>query len=174
MKTIRKTKTKPKLIAISGTPAVGKTTLAKLLVKQLNFQRLDLHQYYKQISTKYNHKKQCYDIDLKKFEQLVKEKIKETEQKEKKGLIVDTHIAHLLPKQMVDLCIILTCSDLKKLKQRLTKRKYNKKKVAENLEAEIFQVCLEEARQKKHNLLVFDNQKKINFKNLINKVKKNL
>lgn len=138
-----------KLIVITGTPCVGKSTLAKKLSKKLGWKRLNLHYYYKRISKSYGKKNKCYNIDLKKFEKLIKEKIKEGG----KSLIIDSHIAHLLPKKMVDLCLVLTCP-LKTLEKRLKKRRYNKKKIRENLDAEIFQVCLNEAKEKGHKVKV--------------------
>ena len=65
-----------KVIIISGTPGTDKTALAKHLVDKLGYARLDLHDHYKTISYGYNKKKKCYDVDLKKFEKLVKAKIK--------------------------------------------------------------------------------------------------
>ena len=159
-----------KLIVISGTPGTGKTNLAVLLRKKINFDHLEIHDHYKNISSEYNKKKKCYDVDLKKFESLVKEKKK----KSKDGLIVDTHISHLLPKKMVDLCIILICSNLKKLEKRLKERKYSKKKIRENLDAEIFQVCLNEAKEKKHKILVLDTSKRLTKKEIINAIKETL
>src|SRR3990167_2419918 len=102
-----------KVIIITGTPGAGKSTLAKKLAQELKFQRVDLHKYYKVISTGYNKKKQSYDIDIKKFTRLIKEKAKT------RNIIVDSHIAQLLPKSMVDLCIALTCSELRKLVKEL-------------------------------------------------------
>ena len=121
-----------KLIIISGTPGTGKSTIAlKLLkylkkqpkLKQLTINRLDIHDHYKSISTKYNRSLKCYDIDLKKFESLIKK-----EKTKSNILIVDTHIAHLLPKKLVDIAIITTCPNLKKLETRLKERKYQKSK----------------------------------------------
>ena len=154
------------LIAITGSPGVGKSTLAKYLVKRLKFDRLDLHHYYKRISTGYNHSKQSYDVDYDKFENIVKEKIMLS----KKGLIIDSHISHLLPSKLVDICIVLTCSNLKKLETRLKRRNYSNKKVKENLDAEIFQVCLMEAKEKRHNILVFDTAAKLVLKKVVNAV----
>ena len=153
-----------KVIAITGTPCTGKSTLTKYLEKKLKFARLDLHHYYKQISTGYDYSKKCYDIDLKKLEKLVKEKSKEN------NLIVDSHISHLLKK--VDLCIVLVCSNLKKLEKRLKERKYSKKKIRENLDAEIFQICLNEAKERKHKIVVVDTGKRFSKEELVKKVKK--
>ena len=154
------------LIAISGSPGVGKSTLAKFLAKKLGYDRLDLHYYYKRISTRYNRSKQSYDINYKKFEKLVKEKLNQT----KKGLIIDSHISHLLPKKLVDLCIVLTHSNLKTLEKRLKARKYSKKKIQENLDAEIFQICLMEAQEKGHKVLVFDTAKEIHKQRIVQKI----
>lgn len=159
-----------KLIVITGSPGVGKSTLAKFLTKKLGFDRLDLHHYYKRISTSYNRSKQSYDIDYVKFEKLVKEKL----QLSKKGLIIDSHISHLLPRKLVNLCIVLTNSNLKTLEQRLQKRKYSKKKIRENLDAEIFQVCLMEAKEKKHKILVFDTTKGMDEKKILKQLNKSL
>jgi len=158
------------LICITGSPGVGKSTLAKFLTKRLGFDRLDLHHYYKRISTGYNRSKQSYDINYSKFEKLVKEKLKESE----KGLIIDSHISHLLPKKFVSLCIVLTNSNLKILEKRLKARRYSKKKIRENLDAEIFQVCLMEANEKGHKVLVFDTTKGMDEKKILKDVKENL
>ena len=147
-----------KVIIITGTPGAGKSTLAKKLAQELKFQRVDLDKHYKVISTGYNKKKQSYDIDIKKFTRLIKEKAKT------RNIIVDSHIAQLLPK-----CIALTCSDLKKLKRRLQNRNYSKKKIRENLDVEIFQVCLQEARERGHKIIIVDACKDINLK-LIHKI----
>lgn len=155
------------VIAISGSPGTGKSTLAAFLAEKLGFDRLDLHKHYQKISTKYDPKKQSYVVDYKKFEKLVTEKIK----KSKKGLIIDSHISHLLPRRLVDLCIVLACSDLKKLQRRLQQRRYSKRKIRENLDAEIFQVCLMEAKEKGHKVLVFDTAKGIDKQKIANAVR---
>lgn len=159
---------KKKVIAISGTPGTGKSTLAKLFKRKLGLSRLNLEDFYKQISIRYDQNKQCYDLDLKKFEKLVGERLKEAE----KGLIIDSHISHLLPKKMVDLCIVLTSPDLKKLEKRLKKRGYSRKKIRENLDAEIFQVCSNQAKEKGHRVIVVDTKKWMAKRNLLKKIKK--
>lgn len=144
-----------KLILITGTPGTGKSTLAKFLAKKLGWERLDLYHYYSQISTRYNPKKRCYEIDFKKFQKLVKEKLKKLTES-KKCLILDSHISHQLPKEIVNLCIVLTSPNLKILEKRLKKRKYPLQKIRENLDSEIFQVCLNQARENGHKLLIID------------------
>ena len=127
-----------------------------------------MHDHYKEISTGYDKSKKCYDIDIKKLEKFVKSKLKEG------NLILDSHISHLLPKSMVKLSIILICSNLKKLEKRLQERKYSKKKIRENLDAEIFQICLMESKERGHKVVVFDTSKKITQKEFISKISKAL
>ena len=141
-----------KLIIITGTPGTGKSTLAKALAKKYKLFRLDLHQHYRKVSLSYDPQKKCYDIDVNKLKKLVQKTIQEHPE----GVIFDSHIAHLLPTKMIKVCIVLTCSNLKELQRRLKRRKYSKAKIKENLEAEIFQVCLEEAEEKGHKLIIVD------------------
>ena len=57
--------------------------------------------------------------------------------------------------------IIITKCNINILKNRLKKRKYNEKKIKDNLEAEIFNVCFEEAKEKGHKILIVDTSKGI-------------
>ncbi len=166
-----------KVIVISGSVGVGKERLAKFLAKKLSYVRLDLHSHYKQISKGYDQQKKCYVVNLNRFKALVTKTIKELKSKKDKketGLIIDSHISHLLPKKLVNLCIILTCSNLKKLQKNLEKRKYSKQKIRENLDVEIFQTCLVEAQEHGHKILVFDTGKKVNHKIILDKVKQQI
>ena len=79
-------------------------------------------------------------------------------------------MSHYLPKRYVDLCIVTKC-DIKVLKNRLKKRKYSLNKIKDNIEAEIFDVCLLEAKKKKHEILVVDTTKGYKIKEIINYIK---
>lgn len=62
------------------------------------------------------------------------------------GIVVDYHINDIFPERWFDLVLVLrTKTDV--LFDRLTTRGYNEKKRAENMEAEIMQVILDEARE---------------------------
>lgn len=154
------------IIIFSGTPGTGKTTVSKALAKKIRYTYLDVSQLIKKnkIADSYDKKRKCYVVDIKKINNLLIKKIKEN-----KNLIIDSHLSHYLPKKYVDFCII-TKSNIKELKKRLNKRKYSKPKVRENLDAEIFDICLNEARELGHNILLIDTTKKVN----LNKIEKQL
>ena len=134
----------------------------------LFFRDFGLPQALTKYIAEYETTKKCYTIDYPKFKKLVLQKLTQS----KIGLIIDSHIAHHLPKAMVDRCIVLTCSNLKELQKRLAKRKYSLRKIRENIDAEIFQVCLMEAKEKGHKILHQDTSATTKKKLLLEILKK--
>lgn len=155
-----------KVIIVSGTPGTGKTTIAKNLAKEKNYEYIDVNKIieiynnkYKIISG-YDKKRNTKIIDTDNLNKALIEIIKEKKKDKKtKGIVIDSHLSHYLPKKYVDLCIITKC-ELKKLKKRLEKRGYSKHKIRENLDAEIFDVCRMEALELGHNVRVIDTTNK--------------
>lgn len=150
-----------KIIAISGTPGTGKTALAKELSLLLRYRYIDTRKLAKRLSEGYDKIKRTYIVDHKKLNKALIALIKAPSKAKRpvKGLIIDSHMSHFLPHKLVDLCIVTMCS-LKTLQKRLTSRGYSDQKVRENLDAEIFEICLLEAKQQRHKVLVIDTAKK--------------
>jgi adenylate kinase len=92
-------------------------------------------------------------IELKEFLKVIS-KIKLKRSKNINGLILDSHLSHYLPD--LNYCIVVK-RDLKKLSQEYKKRKYNKEKIKENLQAEIFEICLMEAMDLDNRIIVVEN-----------------
>src|SRR3989344_3552585 len=152
------------VIAISGTPGTGKTTLAKRLSKKTKYLYIDVNRIIKKynISEKYDRRRKCKIVDVKKLnERLIDiiDQYKKLSLKNKmSGLIIDSHLSHHLPRKYVDLCIITKCE----LKIQ---------KIRENLDCEIFDICLNEAEENKHKLLIIDATKGINTNSILARIK---
>ena len=162
-----------KVIIVTGSVGTGKTKLSKKLASKMNFEYIDVNKIINKISEGYDKKRKSKIVDIDKLNKyLIKEisnikksnkKIptiknslnnnKKSIKKIKKGIIIDSHLSHYLPKKYVDLCIVTKC-DLKKLEKRLEKRRYNKNKIRENLDAEIFDICLNEAKELGHKVKI--------------------
>ena len=64
---------------------------------------------------------------------------------EKGGQIIDWHACDLFPVSLIDLVLVIRC-DSTTLYDRLQARGYGEKKLDENMDAEIMEVLLQEAR----------------------------
>ncbi|KAL3917786.1 MAG: hypothetical protein SGARI_007632, partial [Bacillariaceae sp.] len=62
------------------------------------------------------------------------------------GIVADYHMCEIFPERWFDLVLVLRAST-ETLFDRLTQRGYNEKKRSQNMEAEIMQVVLEEAKE---------------------------
>lgn len=141
------------VVALSGTPGVGKSTVLKEL-KELGFDTFELNQIIKskKLYEKYDAKDKTRDVDVEVLTKYVKKFILA----DSGGRIaLDSHLSHHLPPELIDLCVIVKC-ELRELRRRLEKRKYPKRKVRENLDCEIFDICLVEALENGHEVFVVD------------------
>ncbi len=151
-----------KVITVTGTPGTGKTTISKQIAEQKEYQYIDVNKIISQnnLSEEYDSEKKCQVIDVEKLNKNIVTKINNAKQKSEKGLVIDSHLAHHLPKEFVDLCIVTKCN-LKTLKTRLEKRSYGEEKIRENLDCEIFDICLNEAKEAGHKILIVETDKPV-------------
>jgi len=155
------------IVCVTGTPATGKTVVAKKIAKQIKANYIDINKIISKhkLIDGYDKKRKSKIIDIKKLNKVLIDLIK----KSKNNLVIDSHLSHYLNKKYVDLCIVTKC-DLKVLQERLKKRGYSKDKIRENLDAEIFDICLNEAKEKGHNILVVDTTKGLKSLNFLDNI----
>jgi len=121
---------------VSGTPGVGKTTLAKLLAKRLNFNYIHIGELAKRIGAVigYDKERKADIIDVKKVSKYL------AELKPDKEIIADTHVVEAIPPEKIKKVIVLRL-DPQKLYERLSERGYPANKIAENVESEVLGTC---------------------------------
>ncbi len=147
-----------KTIIVTGSVGSGKTTLAKKLSKFLDFDYIDVNYVVKKnkLAESYDESKKCNIVDVEKLNKFLIELIKESVV----GLVIDSHMGHYLPKKYVNICVVTKCN-IGVLKKRLKKRNYSLQKIKDNIEAEIFNTCFEEAKENRHKILLVDTSKGI-------------
>src|SRR3989344_4112430 len=124
-KTAKKDKSKKKCIIVTGTPCTGKTTIAKSISKYFSYDYIDVNKVIKKyrLDEKYDKKRKCDVVDEKKLAKVLRDMIKISDN----SIVLDSHMSHYVDPKYVNLCIVTRCN-LKKLKQRLKKRGYDKDK----------------------------------------------
>jgi adenylate kinase len=135
-----------RIILITGTPAVGKTTLANKLSQNLSAQYVNLTELTEQehLAKSKDKKRGTTIIDEAKMRRKLRSIIEKTET----DLIIDGHYAAAVtPKAQVTNVFVLRRNPVE-LREFMKRRNYSQAKQDENLTAEILDICLVEALQK--------------------------
>jgi adenylate kinase len=136
-----------RVILVTGTPCIGKTTTAKQLITKLNAFYINLTDYAKTngLTLGEDKERKTTIVNEKKMRQKLAETINASEQN---NIVVDGHYAcAVVPNDLVSKVFVLRRNP-KELKQFMQKCGFEGNKLWENLSAEILDVCLIEAVQK--------------------------
>ncbi len=122
------------MICITGTPGVGKTSVARLLSSRLGLPLTDLNEWLRKHLPHSRDDKRGSDI----FDE---------------SMLYDVHIAgivdgHLSHFCRCDIIVLLRCSNQKEHVERMRQKGFHEEKARENMEAEIVEVVAEEARER--------------------------
>ena len=129
-----------KIILVTGAPGVGKTTISNKLASQLDACCISITELVKKekLITNIDEERKTLIADTKKVAKRLQGIISKTEG----NIVIEGHyVVDVVPKKQVNTVFVLR-RDPHELKNVLEKRKYTKKKVWENLAAEILDVCL--------------------------------
>ena len=132
-----------KVIIVTGTPGTGKTTISKLLAKQIDAKYVPLTQHVtsNKLFNKVDRSRASKIMNLTK----TRANLRNLLLKEHRTVVVDSHVPDIVaPKGVVKRVFVLRCHP-KILKSRLRSKKWKKSKIRENLLAEILDACLVEA-----------------------------
>jgi adenylate kinase len=133
-----------RVILITGTPCVGKTTVASLLTSKLdglyvNLTNLALE---KKLILGRDRKRKSIIVDEGRMKRRIRKTIRESE---KADVIVDGHYAaSVVPKELVSYVFVLR-RDPVELQRMMMNCGFSEQKMRENLASEILDVCLVEA-----------------------------
>ncbi|KAG9202667.1 hypothetical protein B5807_10310 [Epicoccum nigrum] len=131
-------------IILTGTPGVGKTTHAEQLARATGLKHVSVNQIVKDEGFHEGKDEETgsWIVD----EDKLLDYLEERKISEEGGSILDWHACDLFPERWIDLVVVLRC-DSTVLYDRLTARGYKDKKLDENMDSEIMQVLLDEARE---------------------------
>ena len=133
-----------RIILITGTPCVGKTTTAKALTAKLGAEYINLTDFAKTYNLTLGEDQERGTIIV--DEQKMQQKIEETiDASQNANIIIDGHFASAVTPTKHVAHVFVLRRNPKELKGFMEKAGYSGSKMWENLQAEIIDVCLGEA-----------------------------
>jgi len=142
LRTAHMPRSKPNIL-ITGTPGTGKTTLLRRLAeREPSIQAIDVGELVRNeaMHLDWDDEYKTYILDEDRLLDELEDKLEDG------GVVIDYHSPELFPERWFDLVLVLR-ADNSVLYRRLETRAYPEKKLSENIEAEIMQVVLDEARE---------------------------
>lgn len=142
------------IIIVTGCVGTGKTKTAREIAEKKKANYVDVNKLIEKykLSVGYDKERNCKIISIRKLNSVLIKRIKDA-RSNNKSLVIDSHLSHYLPKKYVDLCVVTKCNPIK-LASRLKERSYSKEKIQENIDAELFDVCYNEAKERGHKIKI--------------------
>lgn len=144
-KKVKKTRTtSPRLqpnLLVTGTPGTGKSTLCRKL-EDVGLKWVNIGQFAKENNClgNWDEDYDCFELDEDKVIDELEDLMANG------GVVVEHHVTDLFPERWFDAVFVLR-TDSTQLYDRLSQRDYNKKKLDDNVQCEIFQTILDEAKE---------------------------
>lgn len=143
-------------ILLTGTPGTGKSTLAQALASKTGLKYFSVGELAKDEGClgDWDEEYQCHELDEDKVLDIMEQRLKDG------GVIVEHHATDIFPERWFDIVFVLRTSNTR-LYDRLKTRGYNEKKLNDNVECEIFQTILEEAKESYKEEIVHELQSNV-------------
>ncbi|XP_058443514.1 adenylate kinase isoenzyme 6 homolog [Malaya genurostris] len=140
-------------ILITGTPGVGKSHLCKRLVEQLGFKWQNVSDIVSEhgFVEEYDEEFECPVLDEDRLLDYLEPIMQDG------GNVVEYHSSEFFPQRWFDVVYVVRCGT-SLLYERLQARGYNERKVKSNMECEIFQIPLDEAKDSYRKEIIYELQ----------------
>ncbi|KAF2238575.1 P-loop containing nucleoside triphosphate hydrolase protein [Viridothelium virens] len=134
-------RTNPNII-VTGTPGVGKSSHCEVLARDHGLRHISINEVVKEreCHAGWDDELKSWIVDEDKLLDSLEEEVKDG------GCLIDWHACDVFPKSWIDLVIVIRCNSTI-LYDRLVARGYSGQKLEENMDAEIMEVLLAEARE---------------------------
>ncbi len=131
-----------KIIIISGTPGTGKTSASRKISEMIDANSISLNELAisENFTLEYDKERDTNIVDFDKLIPYLAKHIDVLKKQKQKYLIIEGHFSDIIPNKFIDYSFVLRC-DPQYLYNRLKERDYNKKKIIENIQAEILGNC---------------------------------
>ncbi len=134
---------RPRLVAVTGVPGTGKTTVSSLLAAEISGEHIELTRLVKEggLSSGWDQERATAIADLKALRLTILNIVENA----RGPVIVDGHYSpDVSPRELTNLVIVLRRAPWV-LRDELKARGYSARKVRENVEAELLGTCLTDA-----------------------------
>ncbi|XP_050078628.1 adenylate kinase isoenzyme 6 homolog [Anopheles maculipalpis] len=140
-------------ILVTGTPGTGKSELCQQLVEKLDFQWQNVSEIVSvnKFVEEYDEEFECPVLDEDKLLDYLEPLMKQG------GCVVEYHSSDFFPERWFAAVFVMRCST-SLLYDRLQAREYNERKIKSNMECEIFQIPLDEAKDAYRTDIIFELQ----------------
>jgi adenylate kinase len=130
------------VVVITGTPGVGKSTVARRIADRTGFRLIQLNLLAEEVGGigGADHERETQIIKPGVIRRALRKILKKSEG----TVIIEGHYGELVPSEFVRVAVVLRTDPLK-LGERLRSRGYPEAKVKENVEAELLDCCLIDA-----------------------------
>ncbi|ELP90815.1 adenylate kinase isoenzyme, putative [Entamoeba invadens IP1] len=138
-------------ILVTGTPGTGKSLVCQMVTEKVNINYVNVGDVVTQNGFYESRDEEMDTLVI--DEDKVLDYLEDVQKKE--GFLLEYHSSQLFPERWFDLVVVLR-TDNTVLYDRLLQKGYKENKVTNNLDCEIFQVCLDEAMENYQHKLVWE------------------
>ncbi|MDD5022870.1 MAG: AAA family ATPase [Candidatus ainarchaeum sp.] len=152
-------------IIITGTPGTGKTELSKKLSEEIKIEVVDVTNLINKIKAYKMNEEKEKEVLMPKFRNALKKELSK-----RKNWIIESHLLCEI-RLDADFIFVLRCGR-KKLLERLKRRGYNKKKMEDNVMAELLDYCYMKSKKNNIGKIIEIDTSKRGIKKCIEEMKK--